>query len=504
MVERMKTMKRLHSLVSVALLMTVLLVPAAWAAGDVQLQQQGDDGDGATELATDSLVYVSATVEKMISESSDDAEEETSGPNLGRVRTGGSDLELGTDTGISQIVGMRFDALGIPQGATVSDAYIEFVSKEDDSDATSLTITAENDVNPATYLSDDFDISNRATVSPALNVNWSGVAPWTVGGVYRTPSLRFLIQDLVGRPSWVPGNAIAFQITGFGRRTAWAVDGDAAKAPKLVVNYAGTVNCYSLTATASPAGKGVVVKDPEPNCEGNRYYAGTVVELTALPEPSASAANYAFSNWSGSATGTTNPINVTMDANKVVTANYVVATCYPLNTAVVPVVAPPDGPIGEIRPDPDLNCGGGRYVAGTVLTVSAVAKGGWSFAGWSGSLSGTLNPETLTMDGTKTVTAAFTEACRTIDIKYKPDGGGTVEFNPPPNCTLSKWNPNTVVELRAMPAAGYFFVKWNIENEEVWDNPTTVIMDSNKVIDVTFREGSYKSYLPAVSRRFRK
>ena len=51
------------------------------------------------------------------------------------------------------------------------------------------------------------------------------------------------------------------------------------------------------------------------NCAGG-YTAGTVVQLTAVPNT-----GYVFSSWSGDASGTSNPVSVTMDGNKSVTAN---------------------------------------------------------------------------------------------------------------------------------------------------------------------------------------
>lgn len=47
------------------------------------------------------------------------------------------------------------------------------------------------------------------------------------------------------------------------------------------------------------------------------------------------------------------------------------------------------------------------YVPGTVLSLSAVADKGWTFAGWSGDVSGKSSPASLTMDGNKSVTATF-------------------------------------------------------------------------------------------------
>jgi uncharacterized repeat protein (TIGR02543 family) len=56
-----------------------------------------------------------------------------------------------------------------------------------------------------------------------------------------------------------------------------------------------------------------------------------------------------------------------------------------------------------------LNPPGGVYDDGTVVTLTAVADSGWQFANWSGDLTGSTNPDTITMDSNKTVTATFTE-----------------------------------------------------------------------------------------------
>ena len=55
-----------------------------------------------------------------------------------------------------------------------------------------------------------------------------------------------------------------------------------------------------------------------------------------------------------------------------------------------------------------LNPPGGVYPTGTVVTVTATPNAGYTFSHWSGDLSGTNNPATLTMTGNKTVTANFT------------------------------------------------------------------------------------------------
>lgn len=76
--------------------------------------------------------------------------------------------------------------------------------------------------------------------------------------------------------------------------------------------------CVTLTKVSNPAGGGVINASPAPNCNsGTQYNYGTVVTLTAVPNP-----GYGFVRWSGGASGTTNPTTVTMTANRSVTANF--------------------------------------------------------------------------------------------------------------------------------------------------------------------------------------
>jgi hypothetical protein len=49
------------------------------------------------------------------------------------------------------------------------------------------------------------------------------------------------------------------------------------------------------------------------------------------------------------------------------------------------------------------------YTYGAVVELTANADPGWSFDHWSGDLTGTDNPDTIVMDGDKTVTATFKE-----------------------------------------------------------------------------------------------
>lgn len=74
----------------------------------------------------------------------------------------------------------------------------------------------------------------------------------------------------------------------------------------------------------------------------------------------------------------------------------------------------------------------GRYDAGTLVTLTAVAAQGYQFAGWSGDATGTGSTATITMNADKTVTATFSQTpsqtpcdnAQAITIPFKKDGVG--------------------------------------------------------------------------------
>lgn len=81
---------------------------------------------------------------------------------------------------------------------------------------------------------------------------------------------------------------------------------------------------YKLSLSVS--GNGSVTKNPNQST----YTSGTNVSLSAVPE-----SGYQFSNWSGDATGSANPLNVTMDGDKTISAVFVPVSGGPLVSNVV-------------------------------------------------------------------------------------------------------------------------------------------------------------------------
>ena len=327
----LKRLIRVLGLITVSLLLMVVLVSVARAAGSADLPMQSRSGGaGVLASATD-------TIEVRVSQSSDDAEEHVEAPWEGKVQDRGNTLELGLGPVGPQYVGLRFANLDIPKGVRIEQAYIEFTATDPGGnlDPTDLTISGEASDTAATYKEGDasYDISGRPMT--ATSVDWDSVPVWPEeGGTHQTPDLSAIVQEIVRRAGWAPGNAIAFQITGTaGQRTAVSYDGakdqsNMALSPKLVVTFAGETACVTLTTNVIPPGAGTVVADPPPNCADGKYYMGETVELTAEP----TAKYYAFSNWSDDLTGSTNPDTLTMDANHSVAAHFQYTEVTPIPT----------------------------------------------------------------------------------------------------------------------------------------------------------------------------
>ncbi len=189
---------------------------------------------------------------------SDDAEESEDGLSVNLTST---DLELVYD-GQIQKIGMRFQNINIPQGALITRAYVQFTVDEIGSTATALSINGQNSDTALTFATIANNISNRPTTS--ASVIWTPAAWNTIGesGIdQQSPELKTVIQEIVDRPGWSAGNALALIITGSGSRVADSYDGSPGGAPKLIVefsennttqNQAPTVNAGSDISITLP------------------------------------------------------------------------------------------------------------------------------------------------------------------------------------------------------------------------------------------------------------
>jgi len=128
----------------------------------------------------------------------------------------------------------------------------------------------------------------------------------------------------------------------------------------------------------------------------------------------------------------------------------------------------------------------GSYVAGSVVQLTANADAGWSFDHWSGDLTGSINPETVTMNGNKVVTAHFSEVPpEEYTLTVNVVGSGAVVKNP----NQGSYVAGSVVQLTANADAGWSFDHWTGDLLGNY-NPENIIMNDDKSVTAVFIESS--------------
>ena len=142
----------------------------------------------------------------------------------------------------------------------------------------------------------------------------------------------------------------------------------------------------SCTLATNVTGSGSITLNPS----GGVYSCGTNVTVTAVP----TSGDWTFTGWGGALSGTTNPAILTLNANSTVSAAFT-QTNFPINLTVA-------GP-GTVAQSPAA----ASYATGTTVTLTATPNSGARFTGWSGDLSGSTNPATVTVDAAKNITATF-------------------------------------------------------------------------------------------------
>jgi hypothetical protein len=156
----------------------------------------------------------------------------------------------------------------------------------------------------------------------------------------------------------------------------------------LCLAWAGQAQATGYTLTVYSQGSGTIAENPT----NSSYPSGVTVTLTAAP-----STGWYFANWSGNASGTNNPLNVTMNSNLVITGAFLAYPTYTLS-----LVTNGQGTIV-------LNPPGGSYYSNTTVTVTATPASGWLFTGWSGASTSTNDPLNFALKANSSLTGNFVQ-----------------------------------------------------------------------------------------------
>ena len=298
------------------------------------------------------------------------------------------------------------------------------------------------DGNKALVANFSFQFVVGITSNPAEGGITTGAGPYTAGAnvtVTATPNTGYSFVN------WTEG------LTTASTSANYTFPLNASR--NLVANF--KLNTYTLTVIAV---NGTVLKLPVQTT----YNHGTVVNLTATPN-----SGYAFTSWTGDASGTSAATSVTMNSNKTVTANF------GINTYTLTVIAVN----GTVLKVPQQT----TYNYGTVVNLTATPNSGYNFTSWTGDASGSSASTSVTMNSNKTVTANFTAVVVNTYTLNVIAVNGTVLKVP----SKTDYNSGEIVELTATPAMGYTFTGWTGDASGLL-NPVSVTMNSNKNITANF------------------
>ena len=219
---------------------------------------------------------------------------------------------------------------------------------------------------------------------------------------------------------------------------------------------------YEITAECDPVEGGTV-------SGAGTYYYGTTATLTATPNE-----NYIFLCWSDGIAS--NPRSVTVTGN----ANYKALFHFNGTTEYTITVAANNPLLGTVT-------GGGIYPEGSIAEISATPYEGSVFTGWNDG--NTDNPRSIEVTQNMEFMAMFTKT-ETYTITVRPE-------NPLLGSTYGsgEYTLNQVVNIGAIPTAGFYFTGWQDGNV---DNPRTITVTGDAEYVASFLQEPVLTYTVTV------
>ena len=193
------------------------------------------------------------------------------------------------------------------------------------------------------------------------------------------------------------------------------------------------LNSYTIAASADPLAGGTVTG-------ATNYNHGNTVNLIATP-----ADHYHFINWTEDGTevpGAGASYSFTAIADRTLVAHFALDT-HTLSTGQVGN--------GSVSKNPSQT----SYEYGTSVQLTATPATGWHFWEWSGDITESTNPVTITMDADKTVTAHFNINQYTINViageggSISPSVHAIVDYGASQTFTITPATGYHIVEVKA-------------------------------------------------------
>lgn len=243
--------------------------------------------------------------------------------------------------------------------------------------------------------------------------------------------------------------------------------------PNTPTTYTAVFNTeFKLITAVSPAGSGSI--QASPYAADGFYPSGTNVQLTAV-----ASSGRQFSSWSGDASGSANPVSLTMNAPKSVTANFgttaqgITITTNPSGLQIIVDGATYTAPQTF------------QWQAGSSHSIGTYSPQGagptrYVFSSWSDS--GAQTHSITVPNGSATYTASFTTQHQ-LTLTATPPTGGSVQASP--TSADGYYNQGAVVQLSATANPGQQFSSWTGDLSGSL-NPASITMNAPKSVAAQF------------------
>jgi hypothetical protein len=222
---------------------------------------------------------------------------------------------------------------------------------------------------------------------------------------------------------------------------------------------------YSLSTNVNPSEAGTI------SPASGEFDEGTEVEIVANQNE-----HWVFQEWQGDYSGSQNPISISMDSDKHITAMFFKRE-YPLIIEIEGEGTVQERIVQQKTTD---------YPHETIVELEAVPLDGWKFTEWQGDLSGNENPTTITIENETSVKAIFDRKVFSLNIEIEGNGSVAKELVTG-NETDNGYEFESEIKITANPYDGWRFKEWRgdiVSNE----NPVTFTIDEDKNIIAEFEE----------------
>ncbi len=188
--------------------------------------------------------------------------------------------------------------------------------------------------------------------------------------------------------------------------------------------------------------------------------------MTAIPNE-----GYRFVNWSGDVNFLSPSINVLVNSDLNITANFTLTT----HTVVLSVN--PEG-AGSVAVAPVQQ----TYTYGSTITLTAQPSEGYWFVGWTGDIENTENPVNVVVKNNLNIVANFKLTTHTVSVIVTPKEAAQVNIQP----QKEYYTYGDEVTISFTKNKGWDFLGWS-GNLSGYDNPLSFIVKSDVEIIANFK-----------------